>query len=61
MNIFKDRTMPWWETGLIKWSVLFIGIAIGAYWSNIFAPYVLILSTAGVVIGIFAAYFWSKE
>ncbi|MEI6397117.1 MAG: hypothetical protein WCO48_03575 [Candidatus Taylorbacteria bacterium] len=61
MNLFKDRKMPWWETGLIKWSVLCIGIAIGTYWSSVFAPYVLTLSMAGVVFGIIAAYFWFKE
>jgi len=61
MNIFKTRFMPWWETGLIKWSAFLIGIAIGARWSDIFAPYFLLLVLLGILIGIIAGVFWSKE
>lgn len=61
MNFLKDRLMPWWETGLIKWSAFLIGIAAGAHWSNVFAPYAATLAALGIVIGIIAGYFWSKE
>jgi len=61
MNIFKDRIVPWWEIGLIKWSTFFIGIAIGAYWSDIFKPFVFVLTVTGTVMALIAGYFWSKE
>jgi hypothetical protein len=60
-NILKARKVPFWEEGLIKWSTLFIGIAIGAYWSDIFRHYVLLLVVVGLVVGIIAAFIWVRE
>lgn len=53
--------MPYWETGLIKWSTLLIGIAIGAYWSHIFKPYALLLAIVGVIVAVIAGSIWVKE
>lgn len=61
MDIFKKRLMTWWETGLIKWATLLIGIAIGSYWSLVFLPYVSLIAAVGVLLGIIAAIFWSQE
>jgi hypothetical protein len=61
MKIFKDRTAPWWETGLIKWSSILFGIAIGSYWSNIFLPYIFYITIIAIIFGIVAFVFWSKE
>ncbi len=61
MNLFKTKAMRWWEIGLIKWAVLFFGIAIGANWPNLFGPYKLALLLVGVLVGLYALYLWLKE
>ena len=61
MDLLKDRMMHWWEIGLIKWAVLFIGIAIGANWPEIFQPYTVALVIVGAVVGVIAGYLWVKK
>ena len=61
MKILKDVQLKWWEVGIIKWSALFIGVAIGAYWSNIFGPYVAWFALIGLALGFYALYFWLKK
>jgi hypothetical protein len=53
--------MSWWQVGILKLSLLSIGIAIGAYWQEVFLPYVAWLVVLGVVSGIYIAYIWSKQ
>jgi hypothetical protein len=36
MNILKTFTLKWWQTGLFKFGMLALGIAIGAYWRDFF-------------------------
>ena len=55
MNIFKDRTFNWWQVGLIKISLLFIGIGIGSYWAEAFYFIAFPLIIIGLVIGIYLA------
>jgi hypothetical protein len=31
MNLFKTITLKWWQTGVFKWGMLAVGIAVGAY------------------------------
>ena len=38
MNIFKSFTLKWWEGSLFKYSMISLGIVIGATWPEIFAP-----------------------
>ena len=61
MHIFKNGSYSWWQVGILKLSLLSIGIAIGAYWQEIFLPYVTWLAIAGVVLGLYAAYAWIKQ
>lgn len=56
MKILKQYTYKWWELGLFKASLLFFGIAIGAYWEKAFLPYIAVLVAAGVVLGLYVAY-----
>lgn len=53
MNIFKDHTFTWWQVGLIKICLLFIGIGIGSYWAEAFYPIALLLIVIGIVIGVY--------
>jgi hypothetical protein len=61
MKLFKTKMMSWWEIGIIKFCVMCFGIAIGAYWSDIFAPLALILALIGFIVGMYALYAWVKD
>lgn len=60
MNLFRSKTLSWWQVGIIKGAVLCIGIAIGAYWSNAFVAHVTTLVSLGVVLGIIGAVMWLR-
>jgi hypothetical protein len=53
MNIFKNYTYNWWQIGFFKLALLALGIAIGAYWQEVFLPYVTALAVVGVVCGLY--------
>lgn len=55
MNIFKNYTFTWWQAGIFKISVICVGVAIGANWPDIFAPYTAMLIAGAVVLGIYIA------
>jgi len=55
MKIFRDYTLTWWQTGMLKVSVVCIGIAIGANWPEIFVKYTALLVIVAVVFGIYLA------
>ncbi len=61
MNIFKSFTFTWKQIALLKLSVLFVGIAIGAYFSAFFAPYTLFLLIVGILIGLYIFSIWLKK
>ena len=55
MNIFRNYTFTWWQAGILKASVVCIGVAIGANWPEGFAKYTTILIAIAVVLGIYIA------
>lgn len=61
MKIFKTVPMSTWEVGMVKFTVGSIGIAIGATWPNIFAPYATILFVAGILVGLYILYVWANK
>jgi hypothetical protein len=61
MNIFHSTTFTWWQMALFKWAVLFIGIAIGTTWPEVFAPYVATLLIIGLVISIYLGAVWFRK
>jgi len=61
MKLFKSTFMSTWDIGLIKFAVVCIGIAIGATWPAIFAPYAMALFVIGVLVGFYAGYAWMKK
>lgn len=61
MNIFKTFSLKWWQVGIFKLSLLAVGIAIGAYWSDIFLPFVIALAVVGVSAGAYVWFVWSQE
>lgn len=62
MKIFiKTAAYSWWQMSILKIALLCIGVAIGAYWSAIFLPYITLLVVIGVVFGIYVALVWIRQ
>jgi len=55
IKIFRDYTFTWWQAGILKVSVVCIGVAIGANWPEVFAKYTTLLIVIAVVLGIYLA------
>ena len=56
MKLFKHYTYAWWQVGILKLSLLLLGVAIGAYWWDCFVDYVAIIATVGIVLALYMAY-----
>ena len=61
MNLLKSETLTWWQVGILKLSVLLIGIAIGANWSATFVSYSALFVLVGLCGGIYIGYIWFYE
>ncbi len=61
MNIFKTGSYTWWQIGLLKLTLLAIGIAIGANWPEVFVEYTTALIVVAVVLAAYLIYAWFKE
>jgi hypothetical protein len=62
MNIFKPTTFTWWQLGMLKWAVMFIGIAVGATWPEVFSPQIL-LTLLGIALAfsLYLGVVWWRE
>ena len=56
MKILRNYTFTWKQMSLFKVCLLAIGIAIGAYWSQFFLPYVTSLIIVGIATGLYLTY-----
>jgi len=61
MKIFKSYTLTWWQMGVFKLALLAIGVAIGAYWHELFAGALTALVVFAVVAGAYIAYVTLKQ
>lgn len=61
MNIFKTTTFTWYQIGALKWSVFLIGIAVGAWWPEVFAQYAKLLLAGGLILAAYVGYAWMKQ
>ena len=61
INIFKNFTLKWWQTGLFKWSVLALGVVIGATWPDLFSAWRTALLILVLVPGLYLAWIWWKQ
>lgn len=61
MDIFKSSAFTWWQMGMFKLGLLSIGIAVGAYWHDVFLPYVSWLVILGLVLGVYVVFVWSRN
>jgi hypothetical protein len=61
MNIFKTKSLTWWQVSLLKMCVLAFGLAIGANWPTLFIGYTTLLVTITIVLSIYLAFVWCKK
>ena len=61
MNIFKSFTMKWWQVVIFKVSIVALGVVIGAYWNQIFSPFIIPLIITALVCGVYVCYIWWKQ
>lgn len=61
MKLFKTVPMSTWDIGIIKIAVACMAFAIASTWPEIFAPYSKILFVVGIIIGLYAGYFWLNK
>jgi hypothetical protein len=56
MRIIRNYTYTVWHIGILKLAMLLMGVALGAYWQEIFLPHVVLLFCLGLALGAFIAY-----
>ncbi len=61
MHIFKSRVLTWWQVGALKISLISLGIAIGARWSEAFSSYIGLFILIAVVFGAYVGFVWFKQ
>jgi hypothetical protein len=61
MNLFKSFRLTWWQTGLLKLSMVSLGLAAGSTWPGIFAGWREVLLVLFVVPAFYVSYVWLKQ
>jgi len=61
MNIFKSFTLKWWQGSLFKYSMLALGILIGATWPEIFNPLRPLLLAVFALPALYISWVWWKQ
>jgi len=61
MNIFKSFTMKWWQGSLFKYSMIFLGIIIGATWPEVFSAWRSVLLVLFALPAIYLSWVWWKQ
>ena len=61
MNIFKSFTLKWWQGMLFKWSLLSLGIVVGASWPDIFNPWRVGLLLLFIFPTVYITWVWWKQ
>jgi hypothetical protein len=61
MNLFKTFTLKWWQASVFKVGMLALGIAIGAYWHEVFGGSLFIFLIVAAVSLAYVSYIWWKQ
>ena len=61
MNPFKSYTFTWWQIGVFKLALLAIGVAIGAYWHQLFEANLVALLVVAILASAYIAYVSLKQ
>jgi len=56
MTLFQSFTFTWWQVGLLKLSLLSLGMVIGSTWSEVFAGWRDVLGVLFVVPAVYLTY-----
>lgn len=59
--MFKTFRFNALQMAMFKVSLLAFGIAIGAFWSDVFSQYMTELLGVGAIAGIYVWFVWSKQ
>jgi uncharacterized membrane protein YcaP (DUF421 family) len=61
MSLFKSFTLTWWQVGVFKLGMLALGIAIGAFWHDLFTSYLPALVVLAVLSLIYVTVVWLRQ
>ncbi len=61
MNPFKAFQLMWWQAGLLKLSMLALGLVVGSTWPAVFRGWQGLLWVLFVVPGFYLSYVWLKQ
>jgi hypothetical protein len=61
MSIFKSLALRWWQTSLFKISAISFGIILGVYFHDFFLQWIVLVTVACVVFGIYIASIWWEQ
>lgn len=61
MNIFKSFMLKWWEGSLFKYSMISLGIVIGATWPEIFGPLRAVFLAIFILLALYISWVWWKQ
>ena len=61
MKIFKNFTLKWWQLGLLKVSLIALGIILGVYFQFFFLPVIVLITIIFIVPAIYIFGVWAKQ
>jgi hypothetical protein len=56
MNLFRSYTFSWWQMGIIKLTLLAIGVSIGVQWESFFEMYHVFIWSIAIVGSLYGIY-----
>lgn len=60
-NLFKTVRLRWFEISIFKVGVLAVGVAIGAYWPDVFGEYINQLVGLAAIALVYIAFVWFRQ
>ena len=61
MNVFRTYTFAWWQLGLLKLSMLALGLTVGSTWPEVVGVWRALLLALFVVPAGYLSYVWLKQ